>query len=91
MAVVGALPSWFDVAFVTKATAVLAVVAVILLLLVMFLVRSVAVRLVTIVLLGAAVFGLLHYRSELTHCDTNGCPCSLFGEDLKGGDCTPSR
>ncbi len=91
VAVVGEIPSWLDVSFVTNAAAVLAVAATVALLVVMFLVRSVALRLITILVLGAAVFGLLHYRSELTHCDNRGCACSFFGQDLKGSGCTSSR
>lgn len=89
MAVVGVLPSWLDVNFAQNAAAVVAVVAAAVVLIVVFIARSVATRLVAVVVLGAAVFGLLHYRTELDHCSTNGCQCSLFGEDLKGGDCAP--
>jgi hypothetical protein len=40
-----------------------------------------------LVLLGAAVAGLLHYRQTLVDCDKQGCACKLFGEDVKGGGC----
>ncbi len=89
--VVGSLPDWLDLHFARNATAVLAIVAVVLLLIVVFTVRSVATRLIVVVLLGVAVFGLLHYRQTLNHCDKSGCECSLFGSDLKGGGCGTSR
>ena len=83
----GELPSWLDVGM-TRAFAVgLAVFAVVCLVAVMFTVRSLATRVVVIVVLGAAVFGLLHYRSELDHCDKSGCACKLFGQDVEGGGC----
>ena len=53
-------------------------------------VRSVATRLIVVIVLGTAVFGLLHYRQQLDDCDKHGCTCTLFGEDLKGGGCTSS-
>ena len=44
-------------------------------------------RIVVVLLLGASVVGLLHYRQTLDHCDKSGCACKFFGEDLKGGGC----
>jgi hypothetical protein len=85
------LPDWLDLHFARNATAVLAIVALVLLLVVVFTVRSVATRLIVVALLGVAVFGLLHYRQTLDHCNKAGCECSLFGSDLKGGGCGTSR
>jgi hypothetical protein len=84
---VATLPDWLDLKFAKTASAALAIAALILVVTVIFLVRSVGTRLVAVVLLGAAVFGLLHYRDSLTHCDKTGCACKLFGENLKGGGC----
>jgi hypothetical protein len=42
-------------------------------------------------MLGASVFGLLHYRQQLDRCDKNGCPCKFLGEELKGGGCAQGR
>jgi hypothetical protein len=88
--VLGTLPDWLDFHFARTASGVLAVIAIVMGLIILFMVRSVALRVVAVVVLAAAVFGLLHYRSELDHCDKNGCACQLFGEDLKGGGCAPS-
>jgi hypothetical protein len=83
----GELPSWLDLQFAKTASGVLVIVALILLVLAIFMVRSIGVRVVIIVLLGASVVGLLHYRQQLDHCDKSGCECKFFGEDLKGGGC----
>ena len=91
MAVLGNLPSWLGVDAVRDIAAGLAVAAIVGVMVVVFFVHSVAARIVAIVVLGAALFGLLRYRSELDHCDRNGCTCTLFGHDLKGGGCAPSR
>jgi hypothetical protein len=91
VSVVASLPSWLDLHFARNASAAIAVGAVVLLLVVVFTVRSVATRLIVVIMLGAAVFGLLHYRQTLDHCDKAGCECSLFGSDLKGGGCGTSR
>ena len=84
------LPDWLDLDFTRTAAAVLAIVAVVLLLAIVFTVRSIGMKIAAIVLLGGAVFGLLHYRQTLDNCDKNGCACELLGEDLKGGGCTPA-
>jgi hypothetical protein len=57
---------------------------------IVFMARSIATRLVAVLLLGTAVFGLLHYRQQLTDCEKHGCACTLFGEELKGGGCNSS-
>jgi hypothetical protein len=85
------LPDWLDLHFARNATLVLALIAVIILLVVVFTVRSVATRLIVVVLLGVSVFGLLHYRQTLDHCNKAGCECQLFGSDLKGGGCGTKR
>src|SRR3954451_24828708 len=67
------LPSWMDAQFLRSLSGSLVVVAVLLALILMFVVRSVGTRLVAIILLGAAVFGLVHYRQTLERCDKIGC------------------
>jgi hypothetical protein len=90
--VLGDLPSWVDLDFALTATALLAIVAVALVLIVLFMVRSVVTRLLVAIAVGAAAFGLLHYRNELQHCDESGCACVLFGEEIAGGGCAvPQR
>ena len=89
--VASSLPDWLDLHFARNATLVLALIAVIILLVVVFTVRSVATRLIVVVLLGVSVFGLLHYRQTLDHCNKAGCQCELFGSDLKGGGCGTKR
>ena len=89
--VLAELPDWLDVDFTRSAAAVLAGVAVVIVLLAIFFARSLLVRVIVIVTMGAAIFGLLHYRDELGDCDKNGgCPCTFFGEDLRGGNCAPT-
>jgi hypothetical protein len=83
------LPSWLDVQFAKTAAGILAIVALIILVIAIFMVRSIAVRVIVVVLLGASVVGLLHYRQTLDHCDKTGCECKFFSENLKGGGCAP--
>jgi hypothetical protein len=85
------LPDWLDVDFALNAALVLTVVAVLIVLFTLFFARSLMVRVLVIVLMGGAVFGLLHYRSELENCDKFGCPCRFLGEDLPGGACVPTE
>jgi hypothetical protein len=87
----GSLPTWLDLSFVRVASGVLAIASLALVLLAVCTIRSIATRLVIVAMLGAAVFGLMHYRDQLDHCDKQGCPCKLLGEDLQGGGCAPSR
>jgi hypothetical protein len=89
--VTGKLPDWLDLEFVQTASAVLAVAALVVLVVMIFMVRSVATRLVAVVILGGAVFGLLHYRDQLQRCDKTGCECKFFGENLVGGGCAQTR
>jgi hypothetical protein len=88
---VGTLPTWLDVNAVRSWAGGIAIVAIVILVAVVITVRSVGTRLVVVALLGAAVFGLLHYQETLDHCDKSGCACKLLGEDLPGGSCTPTR
>jgi len=37
-------------------------------------------------MLGAAIFGLAHYRQTLEHCDQPGSSCRLFGEVVEAGN-----
>jgi hypothetical protein len=89
--VLGSLPTWLDLSFVRVASGVLAVASVVLVVVAISFIRSVGTRLVIVAMLGAAVFGLMHYRDQLDHCDKQGCPCKFLGEDLKGGGCAQSR
>jgi len=86
--VMAELPSWIDAEFLRSATGTLVVVAVLSALVLVFVVRSIGTRIVAIVLLGAAVFGLVHYRQTLEHCDKVGCECKLLGEVVRGDNCS---
>lgn len=86
----GSLPDWLDLDFARTGAGALAILGLILVVVIIFMVRSVATRLIAVVVLGAAVFGLLHYRQQLNDCEKQGCSCVLFGEDLKGGGCNSS-
>jgi hypothetical protein len=87
--VIAELPGWIDAQFLRSASGTLVVVALLLALVLVFVVRSVGTRLVAIVLLGAAVFGLVHYRQTLEHCNKAGsCSCKLLGEVVHGDNCS---
>jgi hypothetical protein len=77
-----------DAEFLRNMSGALVVVSLLLALVLMFVVRSVGTRLVAILLLGAAVFGLVHYRQTLEHCDKTGCSCKLLGEVVQGDNCS---
>ena len=89
--VLAELPEWLDVDFARSAAAILAAVAVVIVLLALFFARSLVVRIIVIVAMGAAIFGLLDYRNELGECDKNGCSCTFFGENLDGPNCIPTQ
>jgi len=89
--VLGSLPSWLDLAFVRDATGILGIASIIVAAIVVVTIRSVGTRLVVVVMLGAAVFGLMHYRQQLDDCDKHGCPCKFLGEDLEGGGCAQTQ
>ncbi|HET9729880.1 MAG TPA: hypothetical protein VFR41_10690 [Acidimicrobiia bacterium] len=89
--VVGVLPDWLSVDFVRNASGALIIAAILAILIVMFLVRSIGTRLVVVILLGAAVAGLVRYRTTLDHCDQTACECKLFGEDVPGGGCRSTQ
>jgi hypothetical protein len=84
------LPSWMDADFLRTTAGALAIASIILILIAVFMVRSIGTRVLIVILLGAAVAGLLRYRETLDHCDKSGCTCSLFGADVKGGGCQSS-
>jgi hypothetical protein len=84
------LPSWVDVDFLRTAAGVMALVAIVAVLVAVFLIRSIGTRVLVFVVLGATVAGLLHYRQTLVDCDKQGCACTLFGEEVRGGGCRSS-
>ena len=75
-----------DAQFLRSASGTLVVVGLLLALVLVFVVRSVGTRLVSILLIGAAVFGLVHYRQTLERCDQAGGSCRFFGEVVHGGN-----
>ena len=68
-----------DAEFLRSASGALVVVSLLLAVVLMFVVRSIGTRLVAVVLLGTAVFGLVHYRQTLEHCGSAGCSCQIPG------------
>ena len=86
---IGDLPSWLSLDAARNTAIGLAIGAIVVLLITLFVMRSIVLRVASVIILGAAVFGLLHYHASLDHCDTHGCACTLFGQDLKGGGCQP--
>jgi hypothetical protein len=78
-----------DAEFLRSASGALVVLSVLLALVLTFVVRSVGTRLVAIILLGAAVFGLVHYRQTLEQCNNKtGCECRFLGQVVRGGSCS---
>jgi hypothetical protein len=86
--VIAQLPGYMDAQFLRSVSGTLIVVTLLVALILMFVIRSVGTRLVAIVLLGAAVFGLVHYRQTLERCDKVGCECKLLGEVVQGDNCS---
>jgi hypothetical protein len=83
--VIAKLPDWADVQFLQSVSGVLVIGAVLLILVFLFVIRSITRKLFTILVIGACVFGLVHYRQTLEHCNDKGCSCKLFGETVVGG------
>ena len=82
------LPDWMDAQFLRNASGILICVGVLAALVLLFAVRSIAAKVVALVVIGAAIFGLAHYRETLGHCDKVGCECKLLGERIQGGNCS---
>jgi len=85
--VIAALPTWVDVQFLRQLSGTLVVVALLIVVVLMFVLRSLATKLVIIVMIAAAVFGLVHYRQTLENCGTGGCSCVLFGQQVHAPNC----
>ena len=79
-----------DAEFLRSASGALVVVSLLLAVVLVFVVRSIGTRLVAVVLLGTAVFGLVHYRQTLEHCGSAGCSCKFLGEVVRGENCSTS-
>ena len=84
---IAVLPNWVDVKFLESASGTLVLAAVLLALVLLFVLRSVARKVVSLVVIGAAVFGLVHYRQTLEHCDQKSCSCKLFGQAVRSDNC----
>jgi hypothetical protein len=85
--VIADLPSWVDVEFLHQLSGTLVVVALLLVVVLMFVLRSLATKLVLILMVAAAVFGLVHYRQTLEKCGPGGCSCVLFGQKVHAPNC----
>jgi hypothetical protein len=83
--VIADLPDWADVQFLQSVSGALAIGAILLILVFLFVIRSIARKVFVILVIGACVFGLVHYRQTLEHCNDKGCSCKLFGETVVGG------
>ena len=77
-----------DAQFLRSASGALVIAAVLALLVVLFAVKSIGTKVVIVVVLAAAVFGLAHYRQTLDHCGKVGCSCELFGQQVQGDRCS---
>jgi len=85
--VIADLPNWVDTKFLEGMTGTMVLVAVLAVLMILFVVRSLARKLVTIMVIGVAVFGLVRYHQTLERCDDKGCACKLFGESVPSDKC----
>jgi hypothetical protein len=85
--VIADLPHWVDTKFLQSASGTLVLVAVLLVLVLLFVLRSVARKVITIAIIGVAVFGLVRYHETLRSCDDKGCACKLFGESVRSDKC----
>ena len=83
--VISALPDWADVQFLQSVSGFLIVGGILLVLVFLFVIRSIARKLFVILVIGVSIFGLVHYRQTLEHCNDKGCSCKLFGETVVGG------
>ena len=81
------LPNWVDTKFLESAAGTLVLVAVLAVLVLLFVVRSLARKVITIVVIGVAVAGLVHYRQTLQRCDRKSCACKLFGQAVPSDKC----
>jgi hypothetical protein len=87
--VIAKLPDWADVQFLQSASGALVIGAALLVLVLLFAIRSITRKLFAILVIGACIFGLVHYRQTLDHCNDKGCSCKLFGQTVVGGrNCT---
>jgi hypothetical protein len=77
-----------DVQFLRTASGTIAIAAVLIVIVLVFALRSVLFRVLSVVLVGAAVFGLVHYRQTLERCAKQGCECKLFGQRVPGDNCS---
>ena len=84
---IAALPSWMDAQFLRSASGALVVAAALGVLALLFVLRSLSVKIVSLLLVGAAVFGLVHYRHTLERCDAHGCACKLLGQSVPAEHC----
>ncbi len=84
---IGDLPNWVDVKFLESASGTLVLVAVLVVLIVLFVARSVARKVIAIVVIGFAVAGLVRYHQTLERCDDKGCACKLFGQSIPSDRC----
>lgn len=79
------LPDWADVQFLRSVSGALVLGGVLLVLVLLFAIRSITRKLFAILVIGACMFGLVHYRQTLEHCNDKGCACKLFGQTVVGG------
>ncbi len=79
-------PDWLDAEFLRSASTAGVFVVCVLLLVVIFWVRSLATKLLLLVLLAAGAFGLFVYRDDLKQCAST-CDCSFLGDHISSEGC----
>jgi hypothetical protein len=85
--VIADLPNWVDVKFLESASGTLLLIAVLVAIVALFVLRSVARKVIMFVLIGLAVAGLVRYHQTLERCDEKGCACKLFGQSVPSDRC----
>ena len=79
-------PDWLDAEWLKSATAIGIFVACVLIVFVFVFVRSLAAKVLLVVLLGAGAFGLFVWRDDVKECIPS-CDCSFMGEHISSDGC----
>jgi hypothetical protein len=85
--VIADLPTWVDVHFLRDVSGTVVVVAILVAVVLMFVIRSLATKVIVVLLVAVAVFTLVHYRDTLERCGNDGCSCVLFGQPVHNDNC----
>lgn len=82
----GVLPDWFDLDALRLTIGTVVVLLVVGLIVALALIRSVAKKLVAVVLIAGAAAGVLYYRSTLDECEET-CSCEFVFDQIEIDGC----